>query len=134
MRMEDHIWGDDFILQLRMLALVAWVLMAAHVPPRPAVKPAVLHVGYVVRDQIVSQSVPLVDGTPQFARLWIDGQTHRVAYSVCEHAHLRTVGVELENVSTIFLRRSRIGIIDVRGGTHGDEHLLAVWSELNITR
>ena len=41
-----------------MLALVARVLVAAHIPPQPGTKASVLYMGDVVRNQIVAQPSP----------------------------------------------------------------------------
>src|SRR5271167_357194 len=53
-RMKDDIRRNDFVFQLGMFAFVARVLMAAHIPPGPTVKTAVLHVGDIVGNQIVT--------------------------------------------------------------------------------
>lgn len=60
-RLQHYVGSDDFALQFGMFALMAWILMSVHVPPGPAVEAAILHVRDVVGDQVVSQSVTLVD-------------------------------------------------------------------------
>ncbi len=50
----------------------------------------------VIGDKIVSQAVALVDGTPEFASLRIDGQAAAgISDSVGVYAHLRAVRIEL---------------------------------------
>src|SRR6267378_7286089 len=77
-RMKDHIRRDDLVLQFRMLALMPRVLVSAHVPPGPAIKTALLHVGDIVRNQIVPQRVAFVDRTPQLASLRIDRHPYAI--------------------------------------------------------
>src|SRR6266496_3234935 len=97
-----------------MLALMPRVLVRSHVPPGPAVESAFLHVGDVVGNQVVAQRVALVDGTPQLAGLGMDGNsTTRVADAIGKYLHIRTIGIEYQNVSAIFLRRGCVGIVDV---------------------
>src|SRR6266446_5799485 len=67
--MKDHIRRDDFVLQFGVLAVMSRVLVSAHVPPGPAVKAALLHMGNVIRNQIVPQRVAFVHRTPQHALL-----------------------------------------------------------------
>ena len=69
-------------LEFGMLACVARVLLTAahaHVPPRPAVKAAFLHVGDVVGYEVVAEPVALVGGAPQLAGGGIDGLAYTVA-------------------------------------------------------
>ena len=61
------------------LPIVPRVLMASHVEPWPAVEAAFLHVGNVVGNQIVAQSVAFVDGAPELAGGRVDGHAHAVA-------------------------------------------------------
>src|SRR5467141_5248344 len=77
-RMKDHIRRDDFVLQFRMLALMPRVLVSALVPPGPAIITALLHVGDVVRNQIVPQRVAFVHRTPQLASLRIDRHPYAI--------------------------------------------------------
>src|ERR1017187_4067418 len=104
--MKDHIRRDDFVFQFGMLALVSRVLVATHIPPRPAEKSSLLYMGDVVGDQIVSQSVAFVYRTPQLVRFGIDCHSHTIANAVGVNSHRRTVRIELENIGSIlFLRR-----------------------------
>src|SRR5882762_6669042 len=55
-RMQEHIWNDDFAVQVGTFARVSRVLVSACVPPWPPVKSAVLHVGDVIRNQVVASA------------------------------------------------------------------------------
>src|SRR5579871_3064621 len=72
-RLQDHIGGDDLVLELRMFSLMARIGVAAHVIPGPAVEASVLHMRDVVGHQVIAQPVALIDRAPQLARLWING-------------------------------------------------------------
>src|SRR5947208_12419095 len=85
-----------------MFSLVPWILMTAHVPPRPTVKAAILHVCDVVGNDVVSQAIAFVGGTPQVARLWLNRKSYRIADAGCVNTHPRAVRVELKNVGSIF--------------------------------
>src|SRR6266478_2294643 len=132
--MQNHIWRDDFVFQFRVLARVSRVLVAAHVPPRPAVETAFLNVSDVVRNEIVSQRVPLVHRTPQLAGLRVDRQAYTIADAGRVNSHRRTVGIELQNIGTILFRRGSIGVVNIRHRAHRNEHMLAVGGELYVAR
>src|SRR6266850_1558805 len=117
-----------------MLALMPRVLMSTHVPPGPAIVTALLHVGDVVRNQIVPQRVAFVHRTPQLAGLRIDRHSYAVADAVGVNAHCRAVRIEFEDIRTILLRRCRIRVVNIRGRTHRDKHFLTVGRELNVPR
>src|SRR5580704_14522737 len=132
--LEEDIRNDHLVFQFGVLALVAWILMGADVPPRPAVEAAVLNVGDVVGDEIVSQAVAFVDGAPKLVGLGIDGQAASgVADSVGIDAHFGAVGIELQNVGAVFFCGCCIRVIDVRGRAYGDEHFLAVSGTLYVS-
>src|SRR5271156_1275271 len=97
-----------------MCSLMPRILVAAHVPPRPAVKAALLYVRDVVRYQVVAQPVALVHGTPQLAGF----RTKRdaaacVAYAVGVDARIAAVRIKFQDVGAIFLRRSGVRISHV---------------------
>src|SRR5256885_1550940 len=117
-----------------MLSGVTRILMAAHVPPRPTVKSAFLHMRDVVGYEIVAQRVAFVDGAPQLTSFRVDGQADTIANAVGEDTHRGTVGIELQNVGAIFFRRSRIGVIDIGSRANGNEHLLAICREHDVAR
>src|SRR5260221_8254851 len=113
-RLEENVGNDGFIFQFRMLAVVARILMGADVPPRPAIKAAFLNVGDVVGDEIVAQSIALVDGAPEFAGFGMDGQAAAgIADSVGIDAHIGAIGVELQNISAVFFFGCGVGVVDV---------------------
>src|ERR1700733_15874866 len=97
-----------------MLSPMTRILMPAHIPPRPPVETAILHVRDVVRDEVVAESVTFVHRAPQLSGLWIHGNAHGVANAVRVDPHARTVGIELKNVGAVLLVGSGIGIVDVR--------------------
>ena len=132
-RVQQDVGRDDLVLEFGMLALVPGILMAAHVPPGPAVEAALLHMGDVVGNQVVAQSVAFVDRAPQLAGLRIRRKPHAVANAVGVNLHARAVGIELQNVGAVLFRRRGIRVVDIGGRAHGDEHFLAIERELNIT-
>src|SRR5947209_3142856 len=126
MRLHKHVGDDYFVLQLGMLALMAWILMAADVIPRPAVEASVLDVGNVLRGKIVANVVAFVDGTPRLARFGINGNAHAIANTGGEDAASGAVGIEFEDVGTLKFHAIVVGIVDVGVRADGDVHLLAI--------
>ena len=62
---------------------MARILVAAHVPPRPAIKAALLYMRDVVRHEIVAQAVALVHRAPQFAGVGAERDASAgIAYAV----------------------------------------------------
>ena len=51
-RLQQHIRHNRLIFQLRMLSLVPRILVRPHVPPRPAIKSAFLHMRDVIRTRL----------------------------------------------------------------------------------
>src|SRR5580700_4483146 len=99
-----------------MFPLMARILMAADVPPGPAVKAALLDVRDVVGDKVVTQAVAFVDRAPELSGFGLNGQAASgIADSVGVDAHTGAVGVELQDVGSIFLGGSGVGIIDIGG-------------------
>src|ERR1700722_5232398 len=115
-----------------MPAFVPRVLMRADIPPGPAVESAFLHVGDVVGDQVVAESVALVDRTPELAGLGIDRDSSaRIADSVGVDLQLTIGGIASEDVGAIFFAGMRVGVVNVRRGADGDEHALAICGEFD---
>ena len=77
--LEEDVGVDEFGLQLGVGAGVAGILVAADVPPGPAVEAAGFDVGDVVGDEVVAECVALVDGAPEFAGDGVDGEADGVA-------------------------------------------------------
>jgi len=66
-----------------MFPLVAGILVAADIPPGPAIESALLHVSDVVGHKIVSQAIAFVDRAPELVGFRIDGKsTAGIANSV----------------------------------------------------
>src|ERR1700722_2748835 len=115
-----------------MLTLVPRILMSTHVPPGPAIKAAFLHMRNVVGDQVVTQAVALIDRRPQFASLWIDCESHRVANPGGVDAHTGAVRIKFKNVSPVLFVGGCIGVVDVRSRSDANPHLVAVGRELDV--
>ena len=79
MGLEEDVGVDEFGLQLGVGAGVAGILVAADVPPGPAVEAAGFDGGDVVGDEVVAECVALVDGAPEFAGDGVDGEADGVA-------------------------------------------------------
>src|SRR5580692_4795469 len=104
MRLQDDVWSKDLFPELGMFALMSRVLVAAHIPPRPAVEPPVLHVGDVVRDQVIAECVALVHRAPECAGLRIDGEpASGIANAIGVDPHARTVGAIFQDIGAILL-------------------------------
>src|SRR5258708_13824707 len=78
-RIDQHVRNDDLRLQLRMFAHQSRVLMATDVVPGPPVEATLFYRRNVVRNQIVAQGVPLVDGAPQLAGSGLDSFPYAIA-------------------------------------------------------
>ncbi len=105
---------------------MAGVLVAAHVPPGPAVEAALLDVGDVVGDKIVAEVVALVDRAPQIARAGLNGLADAVADAGGVDLLELAVGGELEHVGAVLFLGMGVGVVDVGVGADGDEHVLPV--------
>src|SRR5437660_12495963 len=64
-----------------MLALVARILVSSNVVPGPTVEASVLNVGNVIGREIVAEFIALINGGPEFAGLWVDGNINWIAYT-----------------------------------------------------
>src|ERR1700721_2465817 len=100
--LQKHVGSNHFIFQFRMLTLQPRILIAAHIPPGPAVESTVLHMGDVIRNQIVASPIALVHRTPELAGLWIErDSTAGVADTVGVDSHSGPIGIEFENIGAI---------------------------------
>ncbi len=116
-------------LQLGVLADVARVLVAAHVPPRPAVEAAFLHVGDVVGDEVVAEAIALIGRAPQLAGDGVDGFADAVADAPGVDLDELAVGRELEDIGAVEFLRVGVGVVDVGVRADGGEELAAVFGE-----
>src|SRR5258707_5624852 len=134
-RLQQYVGRDFLILQFRMLPLMTGVLMAADVPPRPAVKTAFLHVGDVIRNKVVAEAVALIYGAPQLASLRTRcNSTARIANAVGVDTQPAVRRIAHENVGAILLSRSGIGIIDVGSRAHCEKQFLAILRKFHGSR
>src|SRR6202048_648875 len=118
-----------------MLAFVTRILMAADIPPGPAIEAALFDMGDVIGYKIAAEACTLVDRTPQLAFLGIDRQAAAsIANSIRKYAHSRSIRVEFQDVGAVLFSWCRVWIVDVRCRSDGDEHLRAVRRELHIAR
>src|SRR2546426_12472262 len=109
-----------------MLAPVPRVLVCADVVPGPAIEASLLNVGDVIRREIVTELVALVNRSPQFPGLRIYGDADRIADAPGIDAQARAVGARLQDVGPVVLHRIVVGVVDVGPGPDRDVHLLAV--------
>src|ERR1700692_3048833 len=58
--------------------------------------------------------------------------TSGISYPVRIHLHIRTVGIELQDVGSILFLGSGVGIVDIRCRANRNEHLLTIGRELHI--
>src|SRR5262245_13739342 len=101
-----------------MLVLQAWVLVLSHVVPRPSIKSAILNVGDVIRNKVIPQPVPLVDGAPKLSSLPVHGNSYRIAYAGRIDPDFASVWIEFENVGSVILGLVVVGVIGVRIRTY----------------
>src|SRR6185295_9727043 len=79
MRLDQDLRHDDLVLEIRALASVGRVLVAADVVPGPAVEAAVLYGGQVIGRKIGTDMVAFVPRAPESTGAWLDGHTGAVA-------------------------------------------------------
>src|ERR1700685_3427853 len=114
-RLQKHVRNERFVFQLRMFAFVARVLVAANVPPSPAIEAAFGDMCDVVGYKIVSQPVTFVDRTPQLAALGMNRQpASSIPDPIRVYTHLGAIGIELQNVGPILFIGRRVGVVDIR--------------------
>src|SRR5215472_11690213 len=113
-----------------MLSGHSWVLVTSHVPPRPAVEPSLLHVRDVVRDEVVAETIALVNRGPQFTGRGIEGDPDCVTHAGRINLKISPVRVQFQNCCPVLLYRR---VVHVLLRSYGDEHLFTVRRELNIT-
>src|SRR5581483_10146412 len=63
-RLQEHVGHDHLVSQVRTLSLMTWVLVRTDIVPGPAVKAAVLDVRHVVRREMITEFISLIDGGP----------------------------------------------------------------------
>ena len=97
-----------------MFALLARILVPAHVEPWPAVKPARLYMRDVIRHQIVAEAVALVHRGPQFARGGIRRNAHRVADAVRVNPAAAAIRVKFQDIGAMVFLRVIVGIVVIR--------------------
>jgi hypothetical protein len=114
MRLQQYIGRDDPLAQFRMLADMTGVLVRTHVPPRPAVKAALVNRGDVVGHEVVTEAVAFIDGGPQLTGARINGQPRWVSDSRGINAHMRAIGVKGQDICAIPFRWSRVRVVYIR--------------------
>ena len=93
MRSQQHIRNDGSRYKLGTLLFHAAIDVAADVAVRPAVKTSVFQGSEIVRRQIVTQFVALVNGRPHFARHRFKRQTHRIPEPRCVAPRIHSIGI-----------------------------------------
>src|SRR3979490_2960348 len=81
-----------------MLPLMARVLVWAQVKPGPTIKAALLDARDVVGNEIVTQPIALVYRSPEFTRLRMYGDAHRIANAGRIEAEAGAVRVVFQNI------------------------------------
>ena len=126
MRLQQHVGRYHFAFQLGMLALLPRILVAAHVEPGPAVKPARLNVRDVIRHQVIAQPVAFIYRGPQFACSGIHRDTHRIANAIRIHPRSAAIRIELQNIGAMEFLRIVIRIVVVGMRADGYKHFAAI--------
>ena len=125
-RLQEHVGIKHPGAQVRVFILVARVDVAAHVIPGPTVEAAILHMGDVIRGQILAESVSFIDRCPQLSGLGMDSNTNRIADARGVDALTRSVGIELEDVGPVIFDGIIIRIVDIGVGPYRDIHFLSI--------
>src|SRR5207245_1600008 len=97
-----------------MLALVARILVSSNVVPGPTVEASVLNVGNVIGREIVAEFIALINVGPEFAGLWVDGNTTWMSYTPRVNTQPVAIGIRLQDVRPVMLNGIVVGIVDVR--------------------
>src|ERR1700756_2632570 len=115
-----------------MFPLMPRILMRPEVPPRPSIKPSLLHMRDVVRHQVVAERIALVHRAPQLPCIGIDQDSSTgVANPRGINAERTVRRITYLNVGPISLLRVLVGIIHVGCRAHSDEKLLTVLRKLH---
>ncbi len=110
-----------------------WILVVAHVIPRPTVESIFFHAGDVVGDEIVSEGITLVDRAPQLAGGWIHGNADGIANARGVDFDELAIGRELQDIGAMKLSFGCVGFFcHIRARAHGDEKLCAIGREGKI--
>src|SRR5262245_58164264 len=130
MRAEQHVGNDGAGDQVNVLRFHTWIDVAPDVAVGPAVEPAILNAGEIVRRQVVSQFIALVDGGPGRAGNGLDYQADGIAKA----------GSELPGVLAVEIAdgygcaHRRLTRIDVAAGSNRDQNVFAVGGDRNVAR
>src|SRR5712664_1609980 len=92
MRAKQYVWNNRARNKVWLLRLHARINVVPDVAVRPAVESAVLQRGEVIGRKVIPQFVTLVNGRPDFARYWFEGQTHWIPESRCIAPRILPVG------------------------------------------
>src|SRR5437879_12418514 len=117
-----------------MLALVARILVSSNVVPGPTVEASVLNVGNVIGREIIAEFVALINGGPEFAGLWVDGNTYCIADTPRVNTQPGAIGVRLQDVRPVKFNGIVVGIVDVRLRSDRYVHLLPIQRKHNVAR
>ena len=77
--------------------------MLAIVAVGPTIEPAVFHGSQVIRDQVRTELIALIDDGPQDPAFRLEGQPVRIAKATCENAPASARAIDFPNCSAIFL-------------------------------
>src|ERR1700731_2626050 len=88
----------------------------------PAIKTICNHVGEEIGWDILSQVVALVHGSPEVARLSIEGNAHGIPRNARVDHTVFSIRSGHQNRGTARVRFYR----DIRSGTHGDKDFIAI--------
>src|SRR6202011_2530138 len=102
-RLDQNIGNRGFPLQIRTLAGMPRIFVAANVEPGPAVERTLAHPGDVVRHQLVSHAVTLVGRAIDVAGCGMNRETYAIADTGGKHASAFPIGVEHQYISAVGL-------------------------------
>src|SRR5881397_3144712 len=127
MRWNQNIRYDRARDQIGPLALMFGIVVASDIRIRPAVESAVFDGGNIVRNQIVTERVPLVDRGPYGICTRIKRQPNRISQASGESPVPRSVRIVFidggaDRIFTVALIGQR---------SHGNIHLLSITAEKN---
>ena len=149
MRLNENVRRRDAVRKVGALAFVARILMVAEIVPGPAIEGARRHVRYIVRRQVVAESIALVDGAPERAGSWLDRKARTIANAGRVDALVLALRIEGEDVGAALLVAERgadrrlgdVGLIlarrafcDVAAGADRNEQRLVIGRESEVAR
>ena len=119
MRTQRIIGNNRFLDQIRALRLDARIKVLAVVAVGPAIEAAIFHGRHVVRHEVRTEFVTLVDDGPERAGLRLASHSVRIAQAARMNSPAPAGAVDLPDRSAVFFRLHAV-LGDIAVGAHAD--------------